>query len=115
MSRTIFINKVVDPEKPWRFIEDTKENILSDLQKYTLDPIFEEYGNFVYVPTFENKAIAEEYKGMTAICGNFATYSHAFNLYTDDADLIKELKTAIIKNQQTEAYQEIKAQLIHIK
>ena len=115
MSRTIFINKVVDTEKPWKFIEDTKENILSDLQKYTLDPIFEEYGNFVYIPNFENEAIAEEHKGMTAICGNFATYSHAFNLYTDDADLIKELETAIRKNQQTEAYKEIKAQLIRIK
>ena len=63
----------------------------------------------------EAEAMAEEYKGMTAICGNFATYSHAFNLYTDDADLIKELETAIRKNQQTEAYKEIKAQLIRIK
>ena len=52
---------------------------------------------------------------MTAICGNFETDSHAFNLYTDDADLIKELETAIRKNQQTEAYKEIKAQLIRIK
>ena len=41
---TIYQNTVINPEKPWSFMEDTKENILKDLAEYTLDPVFEEYG-----------------------------------------------------------------------
>ena len=88
---TIFENKVINPEKPWSFMEDTKENILNHLEKYTLDPVFEKYGNFVYIPTWTDEEAAEKYKGLTAICGNFLTYSHAFSLYTDDTELIVEL------------------------
>lgn len=108
---TIFENKVINPEKPWSFIEDTKENILKSLEKYTLDPVFEKYGNFVYIPTWTNKESAEKYKGLTAICGNFLTYSHAFSLYTDDAELIEELTKAIRKNQNTEEYKQAKLRL----
>lgn len=47
---TIYKNQVINPEKPWSFMDDTKENILKDLAEYILDPVFEEYGNFVYMP-----------------------------------------------------------------
>lgn len=111
MSRTIYRNKVVNPES-LGFMEDTKENILADLERYTLDPVFEDYGNFVYTPTWVNEKTAEEYKGLTAISGNFLTYSHAFRLLTDDKELIRELETAIRKNQETEEYKQAKVRLI---
>lgn len=30
-SMTIYKNQVINPEKPWSFMDDTKENILKDL------------------------------------------------------------------------------------
>lgn len=112
---TIYQNKVINPEKPWSFMEDTKENILKDLAEYTLDPVFEEYGNFVYMPTWEDEQSAEKYKGLTAISGNFLTYSHAFRLLTDDVELIEELTKAIKKNQETEEYKQAKIRLMERK
>ena len=44
---TEYQNTVTNPAAPWSFIPDTEENILRDLECYTLDPIFELYGNFV--------------------------------------------------------------------
>lgn len=58
---TIYKNQVINPEKPWSFMDDTKENILKDLAEYTLDPVFEEYGNFVYAPTWSDEESAEKY------------------------------------------------------
>ena len=112
---TIYKNQVVNPEKPWSFMDDTKENILKDLAEYTLDPIFEEYGNFVYVPTWCDEKAAEKYKGLTAISGNFLKLSHAFYLLTDDETLIKELTEAIRKNQETEEYKQAKVKLAERK
>ena len=94
---TIYKNQVINPEKPWSFMDDTKENILKDLAEYILDPVFEEYGNFVYMPTWCDEEAAEKYKGLTAISGNFLNLSHAFSLLTDDEELIKELTEAIRK------------------
>ena len=112
---TIYQNTVINPEKPWSFMEDTKENILKDLKLHTLDPVFEEYGNFVYIPTWEDEEAAEKYRGLTAISGNFLTYSHAFRLLTDDAGLIEELTKAIRKNQETEEYKRVKERLMERK
>lgn len=112
---TIYQNKVVNPKKPWSFMEDTKENILKDLEQYTLDPVFEDYGNFIYIPTWEDEETAEKYKGLTAICGNFLTYSHSFRLLTDDKELIEELATAIRKNQAKEEYKQAKERLLERK
>ena len=99
---TIYQNQVTNPEKPWSFMDDTKENILNDLAEYTLDPVFEEYGNFVYMPTWCDEESAKKYKDLTAISGNFLTLSHTFRVLTDDEELIKELTEAIRKNQETE-------------
>jgi len=112
---TIYQNKVVNPEKHWSFMEDTKENILKDLEQHTLDPVFEDCGNFVYSPTWEDEETAEKYKGLTAICGNFLTYSHAFRLLTDDVELIEELTISIRKNQATEEYKQAKERLLERK
>ena len=112
---TIYQNTVINPGKPWSFMEDTKENILKDLAVHTLDPVFEDYGNFVYSPTWIDEEAAEKYKGMIAISGNFLTYSHAFRLLTDDKELIEELTTAIRKNQATEEYKQAKERLLERK
>lgn len=112
---TIYQNQVINPEKPWNFMDDTKENILKDLAEYTLDPAFEEYGNFVYTPTWCDEESAEKYKGLTAISGNFLTLSHAFRLLTDDEELIKELTEAIKRNQETEEYKQAKIRLMERK
>lgn len=109
---TIYQNQVINPERPWSFMDDTKENILKDLAEYALDPVFEEYGNFVYMPTWCDEETAEKYKGLTAISGNFLNLSHAFSLLTDDEELIKELTEAIRKNQETEKYKQAKIRLM---
>lgn len=112
---TIYKNQVINPEKPWSFMDDTKENILKDLAEYTLNPTFEEYGNFVYMPTWCDEWSEEKYKGLTAISGNFLKYSHAFSLLTDDKELIEELIEAIRKNQETEEYKQAKIRLAERK
>lgn len=112
---TIYQNQVVNPEKPWSFMDDTKENILKDLAEYTLDPVFEDYGNFIYIPTWCDEEAAEKYKGLTAISGNFLTLSHAFRILTNDKELIAELTAAIRKNQSTEDYKQAKARLMERK
>lgn len=108
---TIYQNQVINPERPWSFMDDTKENILKDLAEHTLDPTFEDYGNFVYIPTWCDEESAQKYKGLTAISGNFLTFSHAFGLLTDDVGLIRELTEAIRKNQETEEYKQAKVRL----
>lgn len=115
LNMTIYENHVINPEKPWSFMDDTKENILKDLAEYTLDPTFEEDGNFVYMPTWCNGEPAEKYKGLTAISGNFLNFTHAFNLLTDDKKLIEELTEAIRKNQETEEYKQAKVRLAERK
>lgn len=112
---TIYENKVINPEKPWSFMDDTKENILKDLAEYTLDPVFEDYGNFVYTPHWDEEELAEKYKGLTAISGNFLNLSHAFRILTDDMELIKELTEAIRKNQETKEYQQAKDRIMRRK
>lgn len=112
---TIYQNQVINPKKPWSFMDDTKENILKDLAEYTLDPVFEEYGNFVYMPTWCDEESAKKHKGLTAIDGNFLTFSHAFRLLTDDEELIKELTEAIRRNQETEEYKQAKVRLMERK
>ena len=112
---TIYQNQVINPDKPWSFMDDTKENILNDLAEYTLDPTFEDYGNFVYIPTWCDEESAEKYKGLTAIDGNFLAFSHAFRVFTDDVELIEELTKAIRKNQETEEYKQAKVRLMERK
>jgi hypothetical protein len=103
---TEFINTVVDPERPWSFIPDTVENIMHDLERYTLDPVFEDYGDFVNrSPEWLDETHAEKYKGCTVVSGNFLTYSHAFYLITDDEGIISQISAAVDRNKGTTEYQ----------
>jgi hypothetical protein len=108
-----FVNKVINPEKPWLFMPDTIENIINDLEHYTLDPVFEKYGNFIYKPTFKTEEQKQNFidkygENAYMISGNFYTLSHAFYLVTDEQNIIDILQTAINKNKQTEAYKQAK-------
>lgn len=103
---TEYLNTVSDAKRPWLAVPDSEENILRDLERYTLDPVFEDYGCFVdRSPEWISPEIAEKYKGCTEICGNFLTFSHAFRLVTDDAALISRLSAAIDRNRNTAEYQ----------
>lgn len=112
---TKYLSRVINPEKPWLFMDDTKENIFNDLAMYTLDPVCENHGDFVVEnPTWENEALARKYAGFTVIHGNFMEKSHAFAVYTDDPKLIQEFSEAIFRNKRTEKYRKARERLMRI-
>lgn len=81
---------------------DTIEDLIEVLKSETLDPIFEEYGNFVNrTPHWIHKEAQEKYKGCTQIFGNFFATSHVFNITTDDEDLISTIENIVRLNQNT--------------
>lgn len=84
---------------------DSIETLLQVIETETLDPRFEDYGNFIneYKPmkvTDNNQHLV----GCTTIFGNFQKYSHVFRIITNDEKTIDKLTQAIRKNQQTEEY-----------
>ncbi|WP_195484661.1 hypothetical protein [Flavonifractor plautii] len=104
---TEYLNTAINPDAPWSFITDTEENILHDLEHYTLDPVFEFYGNFVnQSPEWLSQEVAAKYAGCTSISGNFLYLSHAFRLVTDDTGLISRLSAAIERNKARPEYQD---------
>ena len=90
------------------------EDFISKLQKYVLDPTFENYGNFIYKnPKFPmNSSLTEKYKGWYNLFGNFYDYSNAFSIRTDDVELANRLRKLIRKNQKTEAYIKAKNEIL---
>lgn len=104
---TEYLNTVTNPDAPWSFIPDTEENIMHDLENYTLDPVFEFYGNFINpAPEWLSPEVSAKYAGCTSISGNFLTLSHAFRLVTDDIGLISRLSAAIDRNKARPEYQD---------
>lgn len=102
---TEYLNQVASITEPWKMVPDTEENILRDLETYTLDPVFEMYGNFVNpAPVWLDEAQAMKYAGCTSIFGNFLNYSHAFRLVTDDEALIARIAAAVEKNKARPEY-----------
>lgn len=77
---------------------DTIEALLGVLDEYTLDPRFEECGNFCW------KMSDNTGDSRLLFFGNFATLSHAFRIETDDPETQKSLLRAIRKNQCSEDY-----------
>ena len=91
---------------------DSIEVLVETLKQYALDPVFEEYGNFVcHNPRWIKKESNEIYKGCTKIHGNFYTLSHTFDIITNDEEIIEQLETLIRNNLQTEAYKQAKIDL----
>lgn len=77
------------------------------LKSETLDPIFEEYGNFVssgpdLVAWDTLKPLCPP--GWVQFHGNFYRTSHVFSIVTNDADVIAELTGLIRANQQSADY-----------
>ena len=101
----VYLNRVTNPAAPWSMIDDTAENILNDMEQYTLDPTFEFYGNFVNSsPKWRKDELAARYADCAVIFGNFLNYTHAFRLVTDDAALIDRIKAAVVKNKARPEY-----------
>lgn len=108
---------------------DTIDQLIARLQSETLDPTFEEFGNFVSPARKATRIndestnwrdkyvdagpIYPEHPDALHFWGNFLTYSHVFSIYTDDPDVIERLTAAIRANQATEAYQTAKTQGHH--
>lgn len=90
------------------------DDFIDKLQKYTLDPTFEEYGNFIGKnPKFPNNPkMTEKYKGWYSLFGNFFDYSNAFSFRTDDEKLAKRLRRLIRKNQNSETYIKAKNEIL---
>jgi hypothetical protein len=92
---------------------DTIEELLNVLNKYSLDPSFEQHGNFVNNnPQWIKPEAKEKYKGCTKFFGNFATYSHVFDIITDEPEVIEALTEAIKRNTETEEYKKHKKEYI---
>jgi hypothetical protein len=73
---------------------DTIEVLIDTLKTYTLDPTFEEYGNFV----LPNKGTDQ-----IRVWGNFQNVSHVFSIDGTEAELAILIK-AIREHQQTTRY-----------
>jgi hypothetical protein len=102
--------KIISNGSKWYGQEpDTIEQLLEVLKNYPLDPMFEEYGNFISNnPNWFKKEAAIKHKGCSKINGNFSSISHAFDIITDDQEIIKQLTEAIEQNKNTEAYKKLK-------
>ena len=99
---------------------DPIERLLERLQTETLDPMFEEYGNFVHPARKAHRECSErtgwkdvytdagpiypDHPNAVRFWGNFLTYSHVFSIDTDDPALIEKLTAAIRANQATPIY-----------
>ena len=109
---TEILSRWRNPETPWTEEPDTVDRMLRDIGRETLDPIFEDYGNFVdRHPEWIGAANAERYAGCTAIGGNFIGYAAAFRLITDDEALIRRFEEAVAKNKATPEYRAAKQTL----
>lgn len=72
-------------------LPDSIEVLCDVLKREPLNPLFEEYGNFI---------IAEDDSATVRFWGNFLNLSHVFEIDTDDSQLIDTL-TALIRENQT--------------
>jgi len=102
---------------------DDVETLLDVLAKHTLDPRFEEYGNFIthnphdskQNPDYPHKSSVRWINNnplyaddVTAFFGNFYDISHVFSIHINVPSVIEKLTRNIRKNQQTDAYKQAK-------
>lgn len=95
-------------ETPWCAEPDTLDRILGDLEKHTLLPELGAFGFIDRSPRWIRPADAERYAGCAHVLGNFDGYSGAFEVITDDADVLERLSAAIARNMATPEYAEAK-------
>lgn len=95
---------------------NTIEKLIEVLKNHPLDPVYEQYGNFINNnPKCLKKEAAEKYQGCTKINGNFAKYSHAFDIITDEPEIINQLAEAIKQNINSEAYSKLRKEYYNRK
>ena len=71
----------------WEPIE-TLERLYPLFEQYTLDPIYEWYGNFVNrKPEWQRSEERQAYQGCTVISGRFLHYGNFFYIVTDASGL----------------------------
>ena len=83
---------------------DKVSELIRMLANYPLDSTFEKYGNFGYKLTTQNCGQQKEDVGKWHFFGNFRTYSHVFNIVTDNKALSRVLYKAIRANQKRPDY-----------
>ena len=76
---------------------DPLEKLFEVLKNHTLEPDLEDCGNFVH----------EKLRSVHFL-GNFFDISHAFDIETDEPELMEKLFAAIRANKNTEEYQRCK-------
>jgi hypothetical protein len=90
------------------------EALFERLKTEVLDPVFEKYGDFQYVPHAgvrtedggfaDGDPIYPNHPDAVTFFGNFLTYSHVFQIDTNDQELIERLSAAIAANKASAAY-----------
>jgi hypothetical protein len=109
----------------WHRLEPI-ERLFERLARLTLDPRFEEYGNFAYEPRDSREVWTEdgvheeedlgpvypEFPGTVRFWGSFYDYAAGFDLDTDEPELIERLTAAIRANQATDAYRAARARWV---
>ena len=90
----------------WEPIE-TLERLYPLFEQYTLDPIYEWYGNFVNrKPEWQRSEERQAYQGCTVISGRFLHYGNLFYIVTDEEELIQRFERLVADNKATQAYQD---------
>ena len=80
---------IANGSNTYPYQKSTLSDLYRLLETYTLDPVFERYGEFVNrTPCWIDGETARKYSGASVIAGNFLSYSHAFYLITDQEELI---------------------------
>lgn len=88
------------------------ETLFERLAVEPLDPVFEEYGDFIEADP-ESSGGGQLYPdGTVSFFGNFHNYSHVFSIASRDAVLIERLSTAIQANKSTPAYAAAKIEVV---
>ena len=91
---------IANGSNTYPYQKSTLSDLYRLLETYTLDPVFERYGEFVNrTPCWIDGETARKYSGASVIAGNFLSYSHAFYLITDQEELIRSLERLIEKNR----------------
>lgn len=80
---------IANGSNTYPYQKSTLSDLYRLLETYTLDPVFERYGEFVNrTPCWIDGETARKYSGASVIAGNFLSYSHAFYLITDQEELM---------------------------
>lgn len=89
-----------------RYGAENIDDFIKKLENYILDPVFEQYGNFlIKAPKFsKSKELTEKYKNSWHLFGNFYDYSNAFSIFIDENETVEKLKACINQNKKTEKY-----------